>query len=53
MGIGFVLAVAEKDADRVLELASENGEQAYRIGSVSETSGVQFLGEQDGSLDEK
>ncbi|HSI68240.1 MAG TPA: hypothetical protein VK947_12515 [Planococcus sp. (in: firmicutes)] len=45
--------MAEEDADRVLKIASESGEQAYRIGSVSKTPGVQFQGEQDGSLDEK
>jgi phosphoribosylformylglycinamidine cyclo-ligase len=50
MGIGFVLAVAPEDAERVIELATSSGEKAYAIGRVSATSGVQFTGEQDGSL---
>jgi phosphoribosylformylglycinamidine cyclo-ligase len=53
MGIGFVLAVAQEDVEKVLEIASASGEQAYQIGRVSETPGVQFQGEQDGSLNEK
>ncbi|TWT13489.1 phosphoribosylformylglycinamidine cyclo-ligase [Planomicrobium sp. CPCC 101079] len=53
MGIGFVLAVAPEDADRVLDAATQNGEQAYVIGRVSNTAGVQFSGEQDGSLYDK
>ncbi|TWT24064.1 phosphoribosylformylglycinamidine cyclo-ligase [Planomicrobium sp. CPCC 101110] len=50
MGIGFVLAVAPEDADRVLDAVTSNGEQAFIIGRVSEAAGVQFSGEQDGSL---
>ncbi|WP_033543021.1 phosphoribosylformylglycinamidine cyclo-ligase [Planococcus sp. CAU13] len=50
-GIGFVLAVAEEDAEQVLAAAQKSGEQAYLIGSVSKTTGVQFTGEQDGTLD--
>lgn len=50
MGIGFVIAVAPEDAERVVEAATSSGEQAYVIGRVSETAGVQFTGEQDGSL---
>lgn len=51
-GIGFVLAVAAKDAAKVLVAARENGEQAYIIGNVSTKTGVQFEGEQDGTLNE-
>ena len=52
MGIGFVLAVAPEDAEQVLKTAQANGEQAFRIGRVSSTEGVQFDGEQDGTLNE-
>ncbi|AIY04703.1 phosphoribosylformylglycinamidine cyclo-ligase [Planococcus sp. PAMC 21323] len=52
MGIGFVLAVAPEDAEKVLETAKANGEQAFQIGRVSSTQGVQFLGQQDGTLNE-
>ncbi len=52
MGIGFVVAVAPEDAEKVLEIAKANGEQAYQIGRVSSTEGVQFQGQQDGTLDE-
>ncbi|MBT2572235.1 phosphoribosylformylglycinamidine cyclo-ligase [Planococcus sp. ISL-110] len=53
MGIGFVLAVAPEDAEQVLKTAQANGEQAFQIGRVSSTEGVQFQGEQDGTLDEQ
>lgn len=53
MGIGFVLAVAPDQVEQVMAAALENGDQAYRIGVVSEQSGVQFMGEQDGTLDDK
>ncbi|MGI2329497.1 phosphoribosylformylglycinamidine cyclo-ligase [Planococcus sp. YIM B11945] len=50
MGIGFVIAVAPEDAEHVIAAANASGEQAYKIGQVSQTPGVQFAGEQDGSL---
>ena len=50
-GIGFVLAVAPEDAEQVLASAQSNDEQAYVIGQVSGKPGVQFKGEQDGTLD--
>lgn len=50
-GIGFVLAVAPEDAEQVLASAQASGEQAFVIGQVSGKSGVQFNGEQDGTLD--
>ncbi|MGH2319646.1 phosphoribosylformylglycinamidine cyclo-ligase [Planococcus sp. SE5232] len=53
MGIGFVLAVAPEDAEAVLKTAQANGEQAFQIGRVSSTEGVQFQGEQDGTLNEQ
>ncbi|MDQ0430620.1 phosphoribosylformylglycinamidine cyclo-ligase [Planomicrobium stackebrandtii] len=53
MGIGFVLAVAHEDAEQVLKTAQANGEQAFQIGRVSSIEGVQFEGEQDGTLNEQ
>lgn len=50
MGIGFVLAVDEEDVAAVQASLSEIGEQAYVIGKVTTTPGVQFEGEHDGSL---
>lgn len=35
MGIGFVLAVCPKRAERILEILAENGETAIRIGQVA------------------
>lgn len=52
-GVGFVLAVSPEDVEGVLASAEASGEQAYVIGRVSEGSGVQFLGEQDGTLNGK
>ncbi|WP_084242326.1 phosphoribosylformylglycinamidine cyclo-ligase [Planomicrobium okeanokoites] len=52
-GIGFVLAVAAEDVEQVLASAETSGEQAYVIGRVSEVEGVQFKGEQDGTLNEE
>lgn len=52
-GIGFVLAVSPEDADQAMASAEANGDRAYRIGRVSAQSGVQFTGEQDGTLNEK
>lgn len=51
MGIGFVLAVAPERAEGVLQAAEASGDRAYRIGTVSGKAGVQFIGEQDGTLD--
>lgn len=36
MGIGLVLVVAEADGERALELLKASGEEAYRIGKVTE-----------------
>ena len=37
MGVGMSLVVAEKDAERALEILRENGEDAYRIGVIEES----------------
>lgn len=45
MGIGLVLVVAEADAERALELLKAGGEEAYRIGTVTEGEcKVTFMG---------
>lgn len=36
MGIGFVLAVDEKDVEGVIKMLEENGEKAYEIGYVED-----------------
>ncbi|GIP38951.1 phosphoribosylformylglycinamidine cyclo-ligase [Paenibacillus sp. J31TS4] len=38
MGIGLVLVIAEEDAEEVLRIAEGLGEQAYRIGRITEGS---------------
>jgi phosphoribosylformylglycinamidine cyclo-ligase len=40
MGIGMVIAVDSKDADKLVQVANELGEKAYIIGSVSNKEGV-------------
>lgn len=40
MGIGMVVIVAEEDAEEALRLSASLGEQAYRIGRVTEGSRV-------------
>lgn len=52
MGIGFVLSVPASEADKVLAVALENGEKAYKIGRVVKGEGVVFNGQHDGSLGE-
>lgn len=37
MGVGMSIVVAEKDADRALEILRANGEDAYLLGSVIES----------------
>ncbi|MBO8157509.1 MAG: phosphoribosylformylglycinamidine cyclo-ligase [Bacillaceae bacterium] len=44
MGVGFVLAVNEKDADHIVNVLNDTGETAQIIGKVTGTSGVQFFG---------
>lgn len=50
MGIGFVLSVNEKDADKIIEIAEAHGEKAYKIGRVIKGEDIVFNGEHDGSL---
>jgi len=40
MGIGMVLVVPADQAEQALEIAKANGEQAYRIGTVTEGSKI-------------
>ncbi len=40
MGIGMVLAVDAKDAERVIEILAEKGDKASVIGRVTDTEGV-------------
>lgn len=40
MGIGMVLVVPAEQAEQALEIAKANGEQAYRIGTVTEGSKI-------------
>jgi phosphoribosylformylglycinamidine cyclo-ligase len=42
MGIGFVLAIKEKDLQETIQLLESNGERAYVLGRVKEGSGVSF-----------
>lgn len=50
MGIGYVIAVSEEEADKVIAVAEANGEKAYKIGRVVKGEGVLFNGSHDGSL---
>lgn len=50
MGIGYVIAVSEEEADKVVAVAEANGEKAYKIGRVVKGEGVLFNGSHDGSL---
>ncbi|MGG3571122.1 phosphoribosylformylglycinamidine cyclo-ligase [Bacillus gobiensis] len=44
MGIGFVLAIKEKDLAEMIQLLESNGEKAYVIGRVQAGSGVTISG---------
>ena len=52
MGIGFVVALPEEQAENAIEIAAEHGEKAFIIGRVVEGEGVMFTGTHDGSLAE-
>ncbi len=52
MGVGFAIALPADQADRVIEIAQQHGEQAYKIGRVVAGQGVTFTGNHDGSLSE-
>jgi phosphoribosylformylglycinamidine cyclo-ligase len=43
MGVGMVLAVAEEDAQRTIEILTECGEKASVIGRIVEGEGVKML----------
>ncbi|GIN73272.1 phosphoribosylformylglycinamidine cyclo-ligase [Bacillus sp. J14TS2] len=43
MGIGFVIAVSAKDAEQAIKTFVEQGEKAYKIGVVTEETGIQFV----------
>ncbi|QUW23647.1 phosphoribosylformylglycinamidine cyclo-ligase [Sporosarcina sp. Marseille-Q4063] len=51
MGVGFIVALPEEEADKALQIAAEHGEKAFKIGRVIAGEGVVFNGEHDGSLD--
>lgn len=44
MGIGFVLAVDPDDADEAVRFFIEQGDKAYKLGTVIKGEGVQFTG---------
>lgn len=50
MGIGFVVAVPEAEADKAIQIAIEHGEKAFKIGRVRTGEGITFTGDHDGSL---
>ncbi|PID04604.1 MULTISPECIES: phosphoribosylformylglycinamidine cyclo-ligase [unclassified Sporosarcina] len=52
MGVGFVVALPEAEAEKAIEIAKAHGEEAYVIGRVTKQEGVTFNGEHDGTLSE-
>jgi phosphoribosylformylglycinamidine cyclo-ligase len=48
MGIGFVLAVKEEHAEKLISFFNQQGEKAYKIGSIVEQTGVHFAEGNDG-----
>lgn len=52
MGIGFVVAIPEAEADKAIQIATEHGEKAFKIGRVLTGEGITFTGDHDGSLTE-
>ena len=52
MGIGFVVALPEAEADKAIQIATKHGEKAFKIGRVVAGEGVVFNGSHDGSLTE-
>lgn len=50
MGIGFVLALSQEEAEKAIAIAESHGEKAYTIGRVVKGEGVLFNGTHDGSL---
>lgn len=45
MGIGFVVAVNPKNADQAIQFFIEQGEKAYKIGTVTKGNDIQFIQE--------
>ena len=43
MGIGYIVAVKESDADEAIRFFEKQGDKAYKIGSVVKEAGVQFV----------
>jgi len=43
MGVGMVLTVAAKDADRAIAILQAYGEDAYRLGEIVEGDGVELV----------
>ncbi|MDN4608287.1 phosphoribosylformylglycinamidine cyclo-ligase [Sporosarcina highlanderae] len=52
MGIGFVIALPADQAKRAIQIAAEHNEEAFEIGRVVRGTGVTFIGDHDGSLEE-
>ena len=42
MGIGMVLAVDEKDAQKAIDILAKNGDKAYIIGSITNSGKVEI-----------
>nr|WP_317400781.1 phosphoribosylformylglycinamidine cyclo-ligase [uncultured Gemmiger sp.] len=43
MGVGMVLTVAAEDADKAIEILKANGQDAYRLGVITEGDGVELV----------
>ena len=50
MGIGFVLALSQEEAEKAIAIAESHGEKAYTNGREVKGEGVLFNGTHDGSL---
>ena len=42
MGVGMILTVAAEDADKTIEILKANGQDAYRLGVITEGEGVEL-----------
>jgi phosphoribosylformylglycinamidine cyclo-ligase len=42
MGVGMVLTVAQRDADKAIAILKANGQDAYRLGVIAEGEGVEL-----------